>query len=86
MVSHALEMPSHPWYGLALMIEMHILVWCVISCLRVWNTCNDLCLLAMSILLPCFVVVLVWYDGVCDGACLDVWLWFVMWWMSWCHH
>ena len=27
----------------------------------------------------------VWYDGVYDGACLDVWLGFVMWQMPWCH-
>ena len=71
-------MLTHPWYGLALMIEMNMLVWCVISCLRVLNACNDLCLLAMSTLPPCFVAVLVWYVGVCDGACLDVWLEFVM--------
>ena len=27
----------------------------------------------------------IWYDWVCDEACLDVWLGFVMWWILWCH-
>ena len=32
-----------------------------------------------------YFAALVWYDGVCDEACLNVWLGFVMWWMSLCH-